>query len=79
MKLTFNGIVEPATEYKMYEVGTLFTDGRNETIIVMLNNVQTGDGFGYVLTNKEYKGKFFLLEEELETLIETCEYTVKGQ
>lgn len=78
MKLTFDGIVEPVCEYKMYEVGTLFTDKRNETIVVMLNNVQTGDGFGYVLANKEYKGKFFLLEGELETLIENGEYTVKG-
>lgn len=82
--LTYNGevkkdIVEPATEYKMYEVGTLFADRRNETIIVMLNNVQTGDRFGYVLANKEYKGKFFLLEEELETLIKHGDFTVKGQ
>lgn len=45
----------------------------------MLNNVQTGDGYGYVLVDKEYKGKFFLLEDELETMIEIGEYTVKGQ
>lgn len=78
--LTYNGEVKKdIDEPTLREVGTIIETKRGNTLVIMLNNVQTGDGYGYVLVDKEYKGKFFLLEDELETMIEIGEYTVKGQ
>jgi len=78
--LTYNGKVKKdIDEPTLREVGTIIENKCSNTLVIMLNNIQTGDGFGYVLANKEYKGKFFLLEEELETLIKQGDFTVKGQ
>lgn len=77
--LNYNGKVKKdIDEPTLREVGTIIETKRGNTLVIMLNNIQTGDVYGYVLADKEYKGKFFLLEGELETMIEIGEYTVKG-
>ena len=78
--ITVNGeIFKDNDEPTLKEIGTIIETKRGDTLVIMLNNVQTGDGYGYVLSDNQYKGKFFLLEEELECMFENGEYTVKGQ
>lgn len=78
--ITVNGeIFKDIDEPTLKEVGTVIETKRGDTLVIMLNDVQTGDGYGYVLSDTQYKGKFFLLEEELECMFENGEYTVKGQ
>lgn len=77
--LTYHGELQQVEEPTLKEVGTVITTKRGDTLVIMLNNVQTGDGYGYVISDNQYKGKFFLLEEELECMFENGEYTVKGQ
>lgn len=78
--ITVNGeIFKDIDEPTLREVGTIIETKRGDTLVIMLNDVQTGDGYGYVLSDNQYKGKFFLLEEELETLIKHGDFTVKGQ
>lgn len=78
--LTYKGEVKKdIDEPTLREVGTFIETKRGNTLVIMLNNVHTGDGYGYVLSDTQYKGKFFLLEKELECMFENGEYTVKGQ
>lgn len=77
--LTYHGELQQVEEPTLKEVGTVITTKRGDTLVIMLNDVQTGDGYGYVISDNQYKGKFFLLEEELECMFENGEYTVKGQ
>ena len=78
--ITVNGeVFKDVDEPTLREIGTLIETKRGNTLVIMLNNVHTGDGYGYVLSDTQYKGKFFLLKEELECMFENGEYTVKGQ
>lgn len=78
--LTYKGEVKKdIDEPTLRKVGDIIETKRGDTLVIMLNNVHTGDGYGYVLSDNQYKGKFFLLEKELECMFENGEYTVKGQ
>lgn len=77
--LTYHGELQQIDEPTLREIGTLLVTKRGNTLVIMLSNVQVAAEYGYVVADTEYKGKFFLTEDELEHLIENGEYTVKGQ